>query len=352
MSWSSGRRVSRTARNSRCRSRPSKSRRRGFQRPHLLDGAVDVVDDQAFGQFELQLGGGSAGAFQRATHLVDEIGLPELAGADVDGEAQLAGARVVRPVLEPRTGGFQHPLADRQNQSGFLGQRDELGRRNQAALGMAPAQQRLGADDAAGAVDLRLVIENELAIANGESQSGFQIRPRGERALHLGVEEAQRVAPRQFRLVHRDVGLLEQFVERVAGVDEQRDADARSAVMQAPGDGVGLVERRQNPFADLLGLARPASADARPILRAGRRTRRRRGGRPCRLRAAQPPIRRATSTNRRSPTSWPAVSLRILKLSRPMNSSAPFRPLRAQPASACCRRSRNRRRLGNWVRES
>src|SRR5271165_3673657 len=99
-----------------------------------------------------------------------------------------------------------------------------------------------------------LIMQDELAIVNGEPQSGLQNRRGGERALHLGVEEAQHVAPRRFRLIHRDVGLLEQFVERIDGVDEQRDADARSAVMQAPSDGVGLIEHGQNPLADLLRL--------------------------------------------------------------------------------------------------
>jgi len=49
----------------------------------------------------------------------------------------------------------------------------------------------------------------------------------------------------------------------------------------------------------------------------------------------QPAIRRETSISNWSPASWPAVSLRILKLSIPINKSAPFRPLRAQPTSAC-----------------
>ena len=41
----------------------------------------------------------------------------------------------------------QHPAADRDDQAGLLGDRDELGGRDQAPLGVAPAQQRLDAGD-------------------------------------------------------------------------------------------------------------------------------------------------------------------------------------------------------------
>ena len=91
----------------------------------------------------------------------------------------------------------------------------------------------------AGAVDLRLVMQNELAIPNGEPQRGLQNRPGGERALHLRVEEAQRIAPGRLGLIHGDIGLLEQFVHASPGIDEQRDAEAGRAVMHLPGDRVG-----------------------------------------------------------------------------------------------------------------
>ena len=59
---------------------------------------------------------------------------------------------------------LQHPFADRHDQADFLGERDELVGRDQPALGMVPAQQRLEAGDLAGLqVDERLVVELELA---------------------------------------------------------------------------------------------------------------------------------------------------------------------------------------------
>ena len=54
----------------------------------------------------------------------------------------------------------QHPFADNLDQAGFLGQRNEIRRRNHAALGMTPAQQRLNADDAALAqIHLGLIMQ-------------------------------------------------------------------------------------------------------------------------------------------------------------------------------------------------
>src|SRR6185369_15705008 len=57
----------------------------------------------------------------------------------------------------------QHPLAHFEDEVGFFGERNELRRRNVAVPRQAPAQQRLGADDASVAqVDLRLVMHEEL----------------------------------------------------------------------------------------------------------------------------------------------------------------------------------------------
>ena len=63
---------------------------------------------------------------------------------------------------------------------------------------MRPAQQRLGADPFAVAIDLRLVVQHETPLANGEAQRRLRFGADGERRLHVGVEEAQRVAPAAF----------------------------------------------------------------------------------------------------------------------------------------------------------
>ena len=74
-------------------------------------------------------------------------------------------------------GRAQHPFADRADQAGLLGDRDELGRRDQAELGMVPAQQGLEAGDLAGfAGDQRLVVELELARVERLAQVELDLR--------------------------------------------------------------------------------------------------------------------------------------------------------------------------------
>ena len=77
----------------------------------------------------------------------DEIRLPEVPWADVDGEVQ-------RPALRflpgNQSAGFRHdPEIELHDQVGFLGDRDESSWRQQATLRMLPAYQRLRADPAA-----------------------------------------------------------------------------------------------------------------------------------------------------------------------------------------------------------
>ena len=169
---------------------------------------------------------------------------------------QVAAASVAGPRLEPLAGGFQHPTADRQDEAGFLGEWDELARRDQSAFGMRPAQQRLGADPFAVAIDLRLIVQHETALANGDAKRRLRFGADGERRLHVGIEEAQRVAPRRLRFVHGDVGLLEQLLASVAAAAEHGDADAGAGMADAAGQRIGRVERGENRLAGLLGQRR------------------------------------------------------------------------------------------------
>ena len=94
-------------------------------------------------------------------------------------------------------------------------------------VGMAPAQQRLEAGDAAaGNVDQRLVMDLELASAQRAAQIGFELAPLLRGALHLRLEEAIGAVALRLRLVEREVGVLEQFVGVGAVGGQQRDADA------------------------------------------------------------------------------------------------------------------------------
>jgi hypothetical protein len=50
-----------------------------------------------------------------------EIGLAELAGADVDRHIQLGHARLIRPAAQLGAGLVEHPEADRHDQAGIFG---------------------------------------------------------------------------------------------------------------------------------------------------------------------------------------------------------------------------------------
>ena len=161
-------------------------------------------------------------------HLVDEVRLVELAGADIHRQREMGRLRPGGPGRQLGAGGFQHPVAQGQDQAGFLGQGNELGGRHQAALGMLPAQQRLGAGQAAIAVHLGLVVKDELLFLHRLAQVGLQGGAVGDHGLHLRIEEAQGVAAGRLGLVHGQIGLFQQFVDGCLVIAEQGDADARA----------------------------------------------------------------------------------------------------------------------------
>ena len=113
------------------------------------------------------------------------------------------------------------------DQAGLLGDRNELGRRDHAALGMVPAQQRLAAVIAVVAdVDQRLVVQLELAAHDRLAQIEFQRAPRLHARVHLGLEEPIGAAAVGLGAVQRQVGVLQQLVRLGAVVRRHGDADA------------------------------------------------------------------------------------------------------------------------------
>src|SRR5436189_36934 len=77
-------------------------------------------------------------------------------------ERSIVGAQP-GPGQRVAAGVLLHPAPDRLDQAAVLGDLDEIAGVEQAALGMAPAHQRLEADDLAAADrDHRLVVELQL----------------------------------------------------------------------------------------------------------------------------------------------------------------------------------------------
>jgi len=73
---------------------------------------------------------------------------------------------------------FEHPIAEGHDQADFLGHGNKLFGRNQAALRMLPAQQRLkSADFAAGQIDQRLIVEFEFVALERLAQVELELAP-------------------------------------------------------------------------------------------------------------------------------------------------------------------------------
>ena len=106
---------------------------------------------------------------------------------------------------------LEHVAGEPLDQPGVLRQRDEVVGRDVAALGVLPAQQRLGADDLAGRqVDLRLVVDRQLVGAQRVAQVAQQLQPLGRAALITGPVQ-QRPEMRRLRRVHGRVGTLHEL---------------------------------------------------------------------------------------------------------------------------------------------
>ena len=206
-----------------------------LQAPERAERDVGVLHGERLGDLELEQPRRQPGFLERLRHHLGELRIVELPRREVDRDLQAAlGADEGRPAA----GFAQHPFADLEDQAALLGDLDELARRHQAALGMLPAHQRLVADHfAALRLDDALVVQPQLALADGAAQIGLEREaPRG-RLVHLLGEELVVGAPELLRVVHGGVGVADQRLGIAAVVGEHRDADRA-------GDGeLALVDR-------------------------------------------------------------------------------------------------------------
>ena len=145
----------------------------------------------------------------------------------------------------------EHERADRHDQPGLLGQRDELARRDEAALGVVPAHERLGGDDVAGVeADDRLVLDGELAAVD-RAAGARSLRPWRCRiaVVHRWLEARPAALAARLGLVHRDVGVADQLAgahrlgaargDADAGADATRLAARERALRERGDDALG-----------------------------------------------------------------------------------------------------------------
>jgi hypothetical protein len=102
----------------------------------------------------------------------------ELDRRHVDGDTDVA-----RPLRRHAQRLAQHPLADRHDEPGRLGGRDELVRAQEAPVRVLPADQRLEAGNLVALdVEQRLKVESELAVGQRAAQPALEVVTRSMRA--------------------------------------------------------------------------------------------------------------------------------------------------------------------------
>ena len=164
----------------------------------------------------------------------------ELPARDVDaGEERRGPAERLLPVAELPGGAVEDEEAERDDQAGALGHRDEIGRRDAAELRVVPADQRLEAGD-------RLVVEPDdgliedldLLAAEGPAEVRLQ---RGEVGAVLAERRAEgldAVAAEPLGVVHADLGVLDQLLglDLLAVVHGDADRGGEEDLLLAEGD--------------------------------------------------------------------------------------------------------------------
>ena len=119
------------------------------------------------------------------------------------GQAELPGPELLARLL-------QHPLAERHDEAGVLGEGDERVGGEPAPLRVVPAHQRLDAGDAAGLERHDgLVDEAQLAGLDAAGQVGLQLEPLEGARVHLLLEQLDAVLALLLGQVHGHVGVAQ-----------------------------------------------------------------------------------------------------------------------------------------------
>ena len=270
------------ATSSRCRSRPSPAARPARAARAALERASRAVLDQ-HGLGDLQLRAGPDRrpcSRERRRTSARQAGVRDLARREVDRRRRAAASsgRAAFHAAAWRQASLQHPARRSATiRPRLLGQRDELARRHQAALGMrpsAPAPRRR---------DQRAVAQARRSAGSASTNSSrstraAQLASRAAgaaraRACMRRVEHLVAAAPARLGAVHRGVGVAQQLVRRARR--RRRPARCRCCGRRRPRCPPSRNGRAQRADEALGDAPRPSLvAD---VLAAARRTRRRRG---------------------------------------------------------------------------
>ena len=134
--------------------------------------------------------------------------------------------------MQPHARLLEHPTANGNHQSGFFGELNKTARPHQAAFGVIPADQSLRCKWDSRLIDLQLEIKFELRFLDRFSQVTLELGAFSNGLLHAVIKKAQPIATLVLGLIHRDVGLFEQFVKFGLVFAKQSDANAARTVMR------------------------------------------------------------------------------------------------------------------------
>ena len=226
----------------------------GLEGGHAQHGARQVIEQQRFGQLQLQAVRVGASGRQQLQHLVDKVRLIQQARTQVDRQAQLLGGRLPGPCGQLLAGLAEHLQVQQLNQAGALGHLDKRRRREQAALRVLPAHQGLGTDQAVVFIHLRLQVHDELTRRQAAANVLLQLQARADGLLHRRVKKAQGILAGGFGLVHGQVRALHQLMAAGELVIKQQYADAGGTAQLQLTDQVRRLQGLQDLLADSLDL--------------------------------------------------------------------------------------------------
>ena len=289
-------------------------------------------------------------AFPSVQHVGDELGeagLVQLARRDVDRDV-LEVESLAAPGDELAERRVQSPAADLLDQAARLREGDEIAGRNQPARRMAPADQRLGADDACrsparAAAGSRARTGPLPAPRAARSRARPGAAPRrssrlrrrrtgGGRSASPGTSRGRRgaaAAPRRGRRRGRGRCRCSPTRTRPASRSENGFDSVSIAFLATSAASAG----RRSSVSTTANSSPPSRATRSDLRTHSRR-------------------RVAASASRASPAACPAVSFTAAKPSRSTNSTASIVPLRYAAATARDSASAPSRRFGSPVRES
>ena len=207
----------------------------GGQRP------LGVGHDHALGDLELERLRRQAVGVQQTLDLLGQVAVQQVAHRQVDRHRQFA------PVLAPGgalgDGALQHVTGERADEAGLLDGLHEGAGRDQAVLGVLPADQALGAAHAhVVEVDDRLVVDDDLVLQQGVADAAEHAQPAlGVLVLLGGVDLVLGLG--LLGRVHGDVGAAQQRVGVLTVLREAGDADAGADLERQLVDHERLADR-------------------------------------------------------------------------------------------------------------